>query len=66
MAAVMPGTTSNAMPRAPAIQLLAAAAEHERIAALQAHDVPAGASVFQHQRVDAILRDDPRPPVCRR
>jgi hypothetical protein len=36
-------------------QLLAAAAEHERIAALEPDHAPAGAGVFEHQRVDALL-----------
>ena len=54
MPAVTPGTTSNGMPaRAQRLRLLAAAAEHERVAALEPHDAcarrararPAGASV---------------------
>ena len=39
MPAVTPGTTSKAMPASrSALRLLAAAAEHERVAALEAHD----------------------------
>ena len=41
--AVTPGTTSNGTPRGPQrLGLLAAAAEHERVTALQADDAPAG------------------------
>ena len=41
--------------RAQEFQFLAAATEHERIAALQPHHAPAGARVFEHQRVDVVL-----------
>ena len=39
------------------LYFLAAAAEDERIAALQAHDPPAGLSLFEHDFVDATLPD---------
>ena len=42
--------------RAQHFQFLAAAAEHERIAALQPHHALAGARVLEHQRVDLLLR----------
>ena len=42
--------------RAQELQFLAAAAEHERVAALESHHAPPGPGVFQHQRVDAVLR----------
>jgi len=39
------------------LDLLAAAAEDERIAALQAHDAPALARQAHHQRVDLVLAE---------
>jgi hypothetical protein len=39
------------------LYFLATAAEDERIAALQAHDPPAGLSLFEHDFVDAALPD---------
>lgn len=42
--------------RAQKLELLAAASEHERIAAFQAHHPPAGARVLLQQRIDALLR----------
>ena len=53
----MPGITSYDTPlRAQEIDLLAAAAEHERIAALEAHDVLAALRVLDEQLVDLFLR----------
>ena len=52
-----PGTTSKSRPAADERErLLAAAAEHERIAALQAHDVAAAAAELDEQLVDQLLR----------
>ena len=57
IALVMPGTTSKRTPAAPQRQrLFAAAPEHERVAALQAHDAAAAARRANHQRVDPLLR----------
>ena len=39
------------------LRLLAAAAEHERVAALEAHDAPARAGVLEQERVRGLLRD---------
>ena len=39
------------------LQLLAAAPEHEGVAALEPHHAAAGARMLQHQRVDAVLAD---------
>ena len=48
---VMPGTTSNGTPAASErLGLLAAAAEHERVAALEPHDACAGRAVLDEQR----------------
>ena len=53
----MPGITSNETPCcAQEIDLLAAAAEHERIAALEAHDVFAALRMLDEQLVDLFLR----------
>ena len=38
-------------------RLLAASSEHERVAALQAHDAAASARGANHQRVDPVLRE---------
>ena len=40
--------------------LLAAAAEHERVAALQPDDAAPGAGALDHQRLDLLLRDASR------
>ena len=56
-AAVMPGTTSNAMPCArEELEFLAAAPEDERIAALEPHDTATEARMLEHELVDALLR----------
>ena len=53
----MPGITSNDTPCcAQVVDLLAAAPEHERIAALEAHDVFAALRVLDEQLVDLFLR----------
>ena len=53
----MPGTTSTAMPAAhQRLDLLAAAAEHQRIAALQPHHALAGARQRHQALVDLVLR----------
>ena len=50
-AAVMPGTTSNAdAAGGQRVDFLAAAAEHERVAALQAQHALAGERVLDQQR----------------
>ena len=52
----MPGTTSNGMPGlAQQQRLLAAAAEHERVAALEPHHAAAGAGVLEQERVRVLL-----------
>ena len=57
MALVTPGTTSNGTPAARERQrFFAAAAEHERIAALQPHDAAAAPRRANHQRVNGLLR----------
>ena len=54
----MPGTTSNAMPAAlQRLGLLAAAAEHERVPALEPHDLAPGAPCSHQQRLDLVLAD---------
>ena len=68
MAEVMPGTTSNGTPgRGQGGGLLAAAGEHERVAALEPHDGAAGAPALDEQGVDLVLahRHRARAP-CRR
>ena len=53
-----PGTTSNGTPALRERErLLAAAAEHERVAALQAHDAPAAPAVRDEQLVHVVLRE---------
>ena len=53
IALVTPGTTSNGTPAArQRLGLFAAAAEHERVAALQPHDGRARAAALDEQRVD--------------
>ena len=55
-AAVMPGTTSTGdAGRAQALQLLAATAEDERVAALEPHHMRAGPRVLQDEAVDRRL-----------
>ena len=54
----MPGTTSNGIPaRAQPRRLLAAAPEHERVAALQPHHALARARLLDHEVGDLVLRD---------
>ena len=61
-AAVMPGTTTTGTPAARrCFELLAAAAEHERIAALEPHDALAGARRFDQAAIDLILADAALP-----
>ncbi len=58
MALDTPGTTSHRTPACAARrQLLAAPAEHERIAALEPHDLLAGAGPVHQQLVDLLLRE---------
>ena len=53
----MPGTTSNGMPCArEELEFLAAAAEDERIAALEPHDAAAESRLLEQQLVDTALR----------
>ena len=40
-----------------ALEFLAAAPEHERVAALEPHHAPPARSVLDHQRMDLLLRD---------
>ena len=57
MPAVTPGTTSNVDPgRGQRLRLLAAAAEDERVAALEPDDAAPGARALDHQRLDLLLR----------
>ena len=57
-AAVMPGTTMTGTScGAQIVKLLAAAAEHEGIAALEAHDVEAAAGGIAQAAVDLVLAD---------
>ena len=57
MALVMPGTTSTSTPASrQKRELLAAAAEDERVAALEPHDALAVAGEGDEQRVDRVLR----------
>ena len=67
-AAVIPGTTSKRMPvRRQRLDLLAAAAEHERIAALETKHAPAFARVMDEERVDLFLAQRvARRGACRR
>ena len=52
-----PGTISNSTPASRSTQrLLAAAAEHQRVAALEPHDPLPGAAVLDEQPVDLLLR----------
>ncbi len=52
----MPGTTSNGTPAADErLGLLAAAAEHERVAALEADDEPAREAVLDEAGIDLVL-----------
>ena len=52
-----PGTTSKSRPAAVERErLFAAASEHERIAALQPHDVATAAAELHQQFVDQLLR----------
>ena len=56
-ALVTPGTMSNGTPAALQRQrLLAAAPEHERVAALQPHDAAAALRGANHHGVDVVLR----------
>ena len=56
-ALVMPGTTSYGTPAAlQRERFLSAAAEHERVAALQPHDPAPAPRRANHQRVDRLLR----------
>ena len=56
MALLMPGTTSNVDAGSGAGErLLAAATEHERVAALEPHDLLAGPGVLDHQPLDLVL-----------
>ena len=48
------------------LRLLAAAPEHERVAALQPHDAPAGAAELDEQRVDLLLRQRGRARLLAR
>ena len=57
IALVMPGTTSNGTPAPRArLRLFAAAPEHERVAALEPHDLEPGRAALDEQRVDLVLR----------
>ena len=68
IALVMPGTTSNGdAGRDARLGFLAAAPEHERVAALQPHDRRTGAAALDEQRVDVVLRHRGRARApCRR
>ena len=60
-ALVTPGTTSTGTPADDAGQdLLAAAAEHERVAALEPHDAVAGPGALDEHGVDLGLRQGVR------
>ena len=62
-----PGRPPTATPAAlQRLGLLAAAAEEERVAALQADDRPAGPPVLDQQRVDVALARRPPPTPGRR
>ena len=63
IALVMPGTTSNGDAGGDErLGLLTAAAEHERVTALQAHDVEPGRAPVDEQLVDPVLRPSPTAP----
>ena len=58
IAELTPGTTSNEIPAAAsASRFFSTAAEHERVAALEAHDPLPGAGGADHQPVDELLPD---------
>ena len=65
MPAVMPGTTSYVDARlAQHLRLLAAAPEHERVAALEAHDQPAGRGVLDAAAGWSSSCGTCSPPPC--
>ena len=58
IAELTPGTTSNEIPAAASAEpFFAAAPEDERVAALETHDLLAGAGGADHQPVDELLPD---------